>query len=225
MAIRIRCPINSGRTFGNQGPHARMTVPADSVSPEASCRETSDRPVRAPKAARSIRIVPPSSSKTRATDSIARRARTTPAPGSYSATPRLSYRIQGHRYVDLVRREHFVGSAQRVPVPACLREVLTGLLAQNDVPGLEEEPRQQPVAAGLVPRDPALGRTPRPAGPLRPVRPVAVRRAHPTGFAARGLPGIPRAIGVDHRHAGAETLQVQRRPHAERPGADDDHVG
>ena len=96
----------------------------------------------------------------------------------------------------LVRAQHLVGGAERVPVPARLREVAIGRLAQNQVTGPEEEPRQQPVASFFVPRRPALGRPPGPAGPLRPVRPVAVGRADAAGLAAGGSA----ASSPRHRH-------------------------
>ena len=43
-------------------------------------------------------------------------------------------------------------------------------------------------------------------------------------LAAGGLSRVAGAIGVDDLHAGAETLQVQRRPHPEGSGAADDDV-
>ena len=82
MEIRIRLPIRSGNTFGNQGPQAKIVMAAPSASPPSMATSSSREPLRRPNDARPIRMEPPSSSKTRATDSIARRARTTPAAGS-----------------------------------------------------------------------------------------------------------------------------------------------
>ena len=53
---------------------------------------------------------------------------------------------------------------------------------------------------------------------------VAIRGSHASRLAAGCLAGVPGAVGVDHCDLRAESLQVQRRPQAERAGADHDNV-
>ena len=82
IEIRSRFSINWGNTLGNHGPRAKIVVEDDSESPPSTVTLWSREPRLSPNDARPIRMVPPSSSNTVATDSMARRARTTPALGS-----------------------------------------------------------------------------------------------------------------------------------------------
>ena len=96
--MRIRSPNSSGKVFPIQGPTANTNVEAASDSSPPKVTSLSRRPSDLPRAARAIRSSPPSISNRLATDSMARRARTTPALGSWSPreTP-SSVRIQGQR--------------------------------------------------------------------------------------------------------------------------------
>ena len=125
----------------------------------------------------------------------------------------------------LVRRQHLVGHGQRIPVAARGLDVGSRLLAEDEVARLEEQPREEPVAAALVPLDPLADGVVGPARPQSAVGPVAVRRAHAARLAAGGLPRVARAVGVQHGDPGAEPPQVERGPQAEGAGPDHDDVG
>ncbi len=57
---------------------------------------------------------------------------------------------------------------------------------------------------------------------LRVDRPRAIRRANDSRFAAGAGASVPRRPGVDEGNAGARSKKRQRRPPAERAGAEDD---
>ena len=74
--------MTSGRTLESQGPQAKAYIPPVITSPSSATTPVRRPPRASPGLTRAMRTSPPSCWKTWATDSMARRARTTPAPGS-----------------------------------------------------------------------------------------------------------------------------------------------
>ena len=93
----------------------------------------------------------------------------------------------------LVRRQHLVGHGQRVPVAARGFDVGSRLLAEDEVAGLEEQPREEPFAAALVPLDPLADGVVGPACPQAGRgagrRTTSARRASRRPEVCRELPG------------------------------------
>ena len=217
-------PIRSGNTFGNHGPQAKIARPAPSASPPSMATSSSRDPLRRPNDARPIRM-----------DAALLlehpRHRLDGAPRPHHPGSRFVERDTevvktdpGPPVGHLIRAQGFVGRPERVPVRLSVLDVVAGRFTQNQVAGVEEQAREQTVAPHVVPLGPLPDGIGRPAGPEPTVRPVAVRGAYAPRFAARCLAGVAGAVGIDHRDAGAETLQIEGGPHSERTGSDNDDI-
>ena len=131
----------------------------------------------------------------------------------------------GPAVVDLVHAEQLVVDPEPVPLAHRVFEIGDHLLAQDEIAGLIEDPRQEEFLSLLVPLDPA------PDGLVGPAIPHEALRAPPVGgpdaarFPARGGARVARAVGVEHGHGGPEPDEVERRPDPEVSGADHDDVG
>jgi hypothetical protein len=122
---------------------------------------------------------------------------------------------------DLVHVQNLVRHAREVPDLPDPGDEGISLAAEDQVPGLEEDPPTHGVGPLFVEGMPALDG---PVGPRGPELPPRVRGADPPGLVPGGGAGIPRPVEVHQGHPGPRLLESEGGPETEDPGPHHYHI-